>query len=309
MSKKPEAVNREFDVKKSKDGQWRWHARASNGEITFQGQGHPEANKAVRAIKQELDALGATEPVIINVDHDGKIESTRTKPRIPKPTTLELLDQLGQPKAVKEIARAVAQAGLGDEDDIQESVDMISEFLHETKAVVEDPNGFRERREREDAVFLQELNKRRGGKEVSQLEEEIEHASQVDTLAQASTGDLLSALGQEHHREAIGEAMLQAGFHPDNVTPALWHWDSQLDNTTRLVNDPEAYKQERAQQILEARDEMRDDIAVKAARAAELIANPVQQRSPWDWTNTGAPAVGAPAPISMQQGEQSLRRH
>ncbi len=44
--------------------QWYWHAEAAaNRKTTFQGEGHPSSTNAVRAIKQELKALGATSRV------------------------------------------------------------------------------------------------------------------------------------------------------------------------------------------------------------------------------------------------------
>lgn len=63
----PAKLAREFQVKKGADGQFYWHARSSNGKTTFQGEGHPDQTKAVRAIKQEMEALGSTLPIRITV--------------------------------------------------------------------------------------------------------------------------------------------------------------------------------------------------------------------------------------------------
>lgn len=65
---------REFIVKKGKDDQFYWHAKASNGRITFQGESHPEPAKAIRAIEQEMKALGSTLPIRITVINGSKKE-------------------------------------------------------------------------------------------------------------------------------------------------------------------------------------------------------------------------------------------
>jgi len=65
---------RRFEVRKSESGNsWSWHAISpANGKITFQGEGHPTSSKAVRAIEQELNALGAKTDVHITVHGSGE---------------------------------------------------------------------------------------------------------------------------------------------------------------------------------------------------------------------------------------------
>lgn len=65
-------TDRVFEVfQKATAGQWYWHAKArANGKITLRGEGHPTSAKAVRAIVQELAALGATAPTFIEVKGD-----------------------------------------------------------------------------------------------------------------------------------------------------------------------------------------------------------------------------------------------
>lgn len=59
---------RRFEVRPSThNNQWYWHAKAPNGKVTFQGEGHPTPEKAVRAIEQEMTALGALSDLHITV--------------------------------------------------------------------------------------------------------------------------------------------------------------------------------------------------------------------------------------------------
>lgn len=61
---------REFQVKRSpKDGKFYWNAKSpANGKITLSGEGHPNAAKALRAIVQEMEAVGSTKPIVIHVE-------------------------------------------------------------------------------------------------------------------------------------------------------------------------------------------------------------------------------------------------
>lgn len=58
-----------FEVRRSQDGDtWHWHAKAPiNGKITFQGEGHTTEASALRAINQEMHALGSTKTMHIHV--------------------------------------------------------------------------------------------------------------------------------------------------------------------------------------------------------------------------------------------------
>jgi len=64
-----QSVLRVFEVYKSnRSQQWSWRARSfKNKKITFTGESHPTEAKAIRAIQQELTALGATNRVRIDV--------------------------------------------------------------------------------------------------------------------------------------------------------------------------------------------------------------------------------------------------
>lgn len=63
-----EAPDRIFEVRKSADKNWHWHAKSpANGDITFQGQRHPNEGNALRAINQEMHALGSTKEMHIHV--------------------------------------------------------------------------------------------------------------------------------------------------------------------------------------------------------------------------------------------------
>lgn len=39
-----------IEVWQAAPGDWHWHLKAKNGEILAQGEGHPTAHKAVRAV-------------------------------------------------------------------------------------------------------------------------------------------------------------------------------------------------------------------------------------------------------------------
>jgi DNA-directed RNA polymerase alpha subunit len=64
-----QSVLRVFEVYQSnRSQQWGWRAKSfKNKKITFTGESHPSEAKAIRAIQQELTALGATNPVRIDV--------------------------------------------------------------------------------------------------------------------------------------------------------------------------------------------------------------------------------------------------
>jgi uncharacterized protein YegP (UPF0339 family) len=64
-----QSVLRVFEVYQSnRSQQWGWRAKSfKNKKITFTGESHPSEAKAIRAIQQELTALGATNPVRIEV--------------------------------------------------------------------------------------------------------------------------------------------------------------------------------------------------------------------------------------------------
>ncbi|MNU19477.1 DNA-directed RNA polymerase subunit alpha [compost metagenome] len=62
-------ILRVFEIYQSnRSGQWGWRSKSfKNGKTTFSGEPHPSEGKALRAIKQELSALGATNTVRIDV--------------------------------------------------------------------------------------------------------------------------------------------------------------------------------------------------------------------------------------------------
>ena len=64
-----QSVLRVFEVYQSnRSQQWGWRSKSfKNKKITFTGESHPSEGKAIRAIQQELTALGATNPVRIEV--------------------------------------------------------------------------------------------------------------------------------------------------------------------------------------------------------------------------------------------------
>jgi len=66
---KKQSILRVFEIYRSnRSGQWGWRAKSTkNGKITFTGESHPSASNALRAIKQELAAVGATNPVRIEI--------------------------------------------------------------------------------------------------------------------------------------------------------------------------------------------------------------------------------------------------
>ncbi len=60
---------REFNVQQQKNGEFTWHAFAkANKKITFRGESHPSEGNAIRAIKQELKALGVINPDSIKIN-------------------------------------------------------------------------------------------------------------------------------------------------------------------------------------------------------------------------------------------------
>ena len=66
---KKQSILRVFEIYRSnRSGQWGWRSKSTkNGKTTFSGESHPSASNALRAIKQELAALGATNPVSIEI--------------------------------------------------------------------------------------------------------------------------------------------------------------------------------------------------------------------------------------------------
>ena len=102
----PTKLAREFVVKKGTDGQFYWHAKATNGKTTFQGESHPEAGKAIRAIEQEMKALGSTQPIRITV-----INGTKKEVRnLPAPVVCPSLNPPVSSDGVEEPAASAEQA-------------------------------------------------------------------------------------------------------------------------------------------------------------------------------------------------------
>lgn len=61
-----------FEIFRTRDGQYFWHLRATNGRIRCQGESHPTYNNAVRAIKGTVKSLGGDPENVIIVDRCGK---------------------------------------------------------------------------------------------------------------------------------------------------------------------------------------------------------------------------------------------